>query len=821
MHRPLLFIVLAFSLGIFLDYSVQIPFLLLLGLTTGVLVFCWSVLFVWRSGLFYIATCLMLAFWAGASYHHVRFHSCPADHVVNLVTEDKRLMRLRGVIVDMPVKRQVPPPPLPWQKAKINRSNTRFPLRVEEVEGDTGWHRVGGVVLVNIYGTELPQYRYGQRVEVLGNVFIPYGSRNPGQFDYRRYLQRQRTSIRVVASVENANNVRLIEEGCGNIFFRGVYGLKERLAEVIRSSALPGSVTTLAGLALGTREEIPWEVIENFKRTGTLHFLAISGLHVGILVLSIYPLLLLLGVPKRIAVLLIIVLTSLYALLTGLKPPVLRATLMVIFIFGAYLVRRQWDFGSGIAAAVMSILIWNPSDLFNVGFQLSVSGVLGIVYLSPRIESFFWGDSLLVERLQVEEEYPQLYHRLWPYLRASLCISLGAWIATSPLILYYFHRVVPLGAPLSVIIFPLIWTITVCGFVLLPVGLFSPLLASPVAYVAHGADIATKAIISIASSIPGCSFYSPAPSWPWLVGLYALAMPFMLRGVTRLRFGYIACLCLLVGNIYLYGHIIAGVLSRGDSALWLTGLDVGHGSCTLIQFPNGKNILYDTGRRGWSDVGKRVIAPFLWHMGIRTIDAVVISHEDTDHYNGLPSLIERFRVRKVLVNEQLFNSPRARGLLGFLAVKDVPVEVIEKGAELEGLGGAGVRVLHPPGGTSRLSHNDTSSVLMIEYGGKGVLLCGDIEKRGIETLLDSGYDLRADVVQAPHHGAFISNVADLYTAARPRYILVSAGSTRDLSAQRPEGGLVLQTREMGALFLKVDKTGIKAWTYKGGEVVDD
>lgn len=769
----------------------------------------------------YMTTCLVLALWAGAAYHHVRFYSCTADHIVNLLTEDKRLMRLRGVIVDMPVRRQVTPPPLPWEHAKIDRNSIRFPLRVHELEGKTGWRRAGGAVLVNIYGTELPQYRYGQRVEALGKVFIPYKRRNPGQFDYRRYLQRQRTSIRALMSVENANNVRPIEEGCGNTFFHLVYCLKERLAVALLSSALPGSVTTLGGLTLGNREEIPGEIIEDFIRTGTLHFLAISGLHVGILVISIYPLLLLLRVPKRIAILIVIILTCLYALLAGLKPPVLRATLMVIFIFGAYLVRRQWDFGSGIAAAVMAMLIWNPSDLFNVGFQLSISGVLGIAYLSPRIESFFWGDSLLVERLQVEEERPQLHHKLWLYVRASFCISLGAWIATAPLILYYFNFVIPFGAPLSVLIFPLIWIITVCGFIILIIGPFSPLLAAPIAYVAHGADIATKAIIATASPIPGCSFYSPAPSWPWLVGFYALALLFMLRNVLGLRFSHVTWLFLVTGNIYLYAQITTGILHKTGDALRLTELDVGHGSCTLIQFPNGKNILYDSGKQGWADVGKRVIAPFLWHMGIRTIDAVVISHEDADHYNGLPSLIERFRICKVLVNEQFFNSSGTRELIKFVTGKGVPIEVIGEGVRLRGLEGARVSVLNPPAGASWLSPNDASCVLMIEYCNKGILLCGDIQERGIEALLDSGHNIKADVVQAPHHGANIGNVAGLYTATRPQYILVSAGSNRDISSQIPEGSTVLQTHQMGALFLEVDKAGLKTWTYRGGKIVDN
>ncbi|MEE9487623.1 MAG: DNA internalization-related competence protein ComEC/Rec2 [Candidatus Brocadiales bacterium] len=827
-HRPLLFVALAFAAGIFLDYSAPLPLLVLSVLAIGLLVSCWCVMFVWRSGLVYMAICLTLAFWTGAFYHHVSLHSCPADHIANLLTAgdtgDKRLMRVRGVIVDVPIERRMPQSPLPWKQVRTGRTGIRFTLRVEGVEGRTGWHRVGGTVLANVYKVGRRRFRYGEEVEVLGQVFIPGGATNPGQFDYRRYLRRQMPGICAVVNVEDADNVRVIRDDRGDMFLRGIYDLKERLSGVIRSSALPGSASTLAGLILGNRQEIPGRTIEDFIRTGTLHFLAISGLHVGILVVSIYTFLLLLRVPKRVVVLIIIVFVSIYAILTGLRPPVLRASLMVIFIFGAYLVRRQWDFASGISAAVLAMLVWNPFDLFNVGFQLSVSGVLGIVYLAPRIETFFWGDSLLVERLQSEEERPRLFLRLWPYLRVGICISLGAWIATSPLILYYFHRVVPFGAPLSVIVFPLVWVITVCGFVMLPLGLVSPVLATPVAYLAQGADVALKAIISFAASVPLCSFYSPAPSWPWLVVLYALALLLVFRGAVGLRLAHTVGICLIVGNVYLYGHIVGGVLSRDSGVLSVTGLDVRHGSCAFIRFPDGSNMLYDAGKRGWSDVGKRVIVPFLWHMGVRRVDAVVISHGDTDHYNGLPSLVDRFRIGKVLVNERMFRSSDAESLFQFLADKGVRVEVIGKGTELGGQGahgGARVSVLNPPGGAGLLSRNDASCVLKIEYEGRSVLLCGDVGSRGVNLLLDSGYGLTADVVQAPHHGNRIGNVGDLYAVVKPRFILVSTGSPKDLSGVKPEGSLVLQTYETGAASFDVDKSGVKVRTFNGVETPGD
>jgi competence protein ComEC len=809
-HRPLLFIVLAFSAGIFLDSFIPVPILLLLGLTLGALVCSWATLFFRSSGFLYMVCCLVLAFLVGGAYHHVRFYYCPKGHIVHLVGEEKRLMRLRGVVMDMPATMELPPSPLPWMDAVGAKRRTRFLLKVEEAEGIRGWYKVGGVVLVNIYDLyedRHNRFRYGQVVEVLGEVSVPRGQRNPGEFDYCRYLQRQWPSVRAVMSVEDDRNVKVIREDGGNIFFRRVYGLKEGLIRGIHLTAFGDSAPIMGGLVLGTRENIPWPVIEDFKKTGTYHFLAISGLQVGMLVATIYALFYFLRVPRRLTAPLLIFITALYALLTGLEPAVLRTALMVISCLGALLVKRRWDLPSGIATAVMVMLLWNPSDLFSVGFQLSILGVLGLIYLGPRVESLFWGSSLLMERLQVREEMTKM-RVAWVYLRKSLCFSFGAWLATVPLVLYYFHILCPLGAPVSVLVFPLVWVITVGGFILMLIGQIWPPLGLPLAYIVHVCDFALKGLISLVASVPLCSFYSPSPSWPWLFGFYGLGLLSLIREGLGLRLVYFAGLCLILGNAYLY----SGMLFKGDKGLGVTGLDVGHGSCTFIQFPNGRKILYDAGSGGGGDAGRNIVAPFLWHQGVRRLDAVVISHEDEDHFNALPSLLERFQIDKVLVSQQFSLTDSGKKLLGFLKAKGVEVGFICKGSKLGGLGEVSLKVLNPPPGLTGLSSNDASCVLRVYHTGKAVLLCGDLQEKGIEMLLASGGDLKADILQAPHHGGNIDNVGELIKAVGPVYVFISTGIPRDPA---PFGkGRVLQTYQVGAVTFTLGSGDISVKSYR-------
>ncbi|MFN3467910.1 MAG: ComEC/Rec2 family competence protein, partial [Candidatus Brocadiales bacterium] len=165
----------------------------------------------------------------------------------------------------------------------------------------------------------------------------------------------------------------------------------------------------------------------------------------------------------------------------------------------------------------------------------------------------------------------------------------------------------------------------------------------------------------------------------YIVGALAL----LARG-TGVRLPYIAGALLLVGNVYLYSEIPL----RDRGSLRMVVLDVRHGSCVFVEFPNGRTMLYDAGTRGYFDVGWHVIAPFLWQRGVRKIDLVVVSHEDADHFDALPFLMERFGVGRVLVNDHLLSSEEGRPLVDFIGSRGIKVEVVQEGVELNGLGGA-------------------------------------------------------------------------------------------------------------------------------------
>lgn len=153
-------------------------------------------------------------------------------------------MRLRGVVIEPSFIQTVTSSILPWKGAREDTKRCQFLLRVKAVEGGSGWHRAGGVVQVRVYNPPDTPFGYGQVVEFMGKVYAPPGARNPGQMDYRGYLQGKMPAIRAVASVEWGQSVKILASGQGNAFFRTVYLLKERLEAGIARSAYPNSAFT-------------------------------------------------------------------------------------------------------------------------------------------------------------------------------------------------------------------------------------------------------------------------------------------------------------------------------------------------------------------------------------------------------------------------------------------------------------------------------------------------------------------------------------------------------------------------------------------------
>ncbi|MBF8277884.1 MAG: comA [Candidatus Brocadiaceae bacterium] len=781
MQRPIVIITILFVSGIYLGHVTAILLSVILGICLLLWIACLASMWFQRLRGFLPVCVSLLLVAVAAAYYDCRTDSIPANHLVWLLTARRSLCRIKGVIIS---------PPIMLDDAIVIKRLSRFAsgrysgkpgfktsflIRAEAVETMSGWREVSGTVKVNFYPSDveifnkdavlslLPQLVYGQRVELLGQVFLPTPPLNPGEYDYKGYLQKQMPSVRCLMTVSHADNVTPCGVSRQNPVYRSIYTLGNALNNMIYLHTFSNSAPMISSMLLGNRVDLPGETIDNFMKTGVIHFIAISGFNVAIVVFTIWLPLRLLRVNQTLSIGAVLVVVFLYAFLTGLNPPVLRACIMVAAFLCSFLVRRQWDITSGLFAAVFFILVRNPADLFNVGFQLSVVATFGIVYGSSRIEGRLFRVALFVEALQVKAERGRFFF-LKKYLRKSFCVSLAAWLATMPITAYYFHLFTPGICITNLIVFPLFWIITVCGIVLLTLGTLCPPLAAASAWLASYTDVVLELMVSFHAAIPYSYFYVTGPSPAEVVVYYLFMLSLLFCGYLSLDVVRLVIFGLLSANVFLFSN----VLKFPGNSLQVTCLHVGHGSAIFIQFPNGKNMLYDAGSWQNYDGGRYVVSPFLWERKVKAIDLLILSHEDDDHWNGLPALAERFSIKSIYSQQHLFESKKGQEILSLLNKRRIPVAAVSAGELVSGFEPAVVKILHPlpwyPGVTTS---NDNSCVIKIEYLGHTILLCADIQAQGIAALTANSNELKADALQIPHHGSFVNNL-DVLLDAVPR-----------------------------------------------------
>ncbi|MEK6737530.1 MAG: ComEC/Rec2 family competence protein, partial [Planctomycetota bacterium] len=600
MRRPIVIITILFVSGVYLGHVTAIPLSVIMGISLLLWIACLASMGFQRLRGFLPVCVSLLLVAVAAAYYDCRTDSIPANHLERLLTARRSLGRIKGVIIS---------PPIMLDDAIVVKRLSRFAsgrysgkpgfktsflIRAEAVETTSGWREVSGTVKVNFYPSDvevsnrdavlslLRQLVYGQRVELLGQVFLPTPPRNPGEYDYKGYLQKQMPPVRCLMTVSHADNVTLCGVSRQNPAYRSIYTLGNALNNMIYLHTFSNSAPMISSMLLGNRVDLPGETIDNFMKTGIIHFIAISGFNVAIVVFTIWLPLRLLRINQTLSIGAVLVVVFLYAFLTGLNPPVLRACIMVAAFLCSFLVRRQWDITSGLFTAVFFILARNPADLFNVGFQLSVVATFGIVYGSSRIEGRLFRVALFVEALQVKAERGRFFF-LKKYLRKSFCVSLAAWLATMPVTAYYFHLFTPCICITNLIVFPLFWIITVCGIVLLTLGTLCPPLAAASAWLASYADIILESLVSFHAAIPYSYFYVTGPSPAEVVVYYLFVLSLLFCGYLSLDVVRLVIFGLLSANVFLFSN----VLKFPGNSLQVTCLHVGHGSAIFIQFPNG------------------------------------------------------------------------------------------------------------------------------------------------------------------------------------------------------------------------------------------
>jgi len=731
---------------------------------------------------------LGVVFSAGAAHGLLHGSDHAGAPLSSLLTHDARIVRLRGVIAGMPEER----------RSTRSEAYSIFTLRVSAIcDGET-WVRIQGKLRVSGSGNS-HHLTVGDRVEFVARVQRVPPSTNPGEFDFAAYLKRNGISGQATVGLMEAVRVSSEVGGASRLsVLRWVHSIKRRIVEVVDREVPAQSAAILKCLVLGNRHALTEEQDRIFRETGTVHFLAISGLHVGLLAAFCWCLLVACGSRHQVAASVVLVVVLLYAMLAGFRPSVQRASVMCAVICGAFIFRRKPSLGNSLALALMVVLIHDPAQLQSAGLQLSFVAVLGIWLFAGPIERGLFGFPDKLDRLQAPEERAWQQHPIRWFLQKAVSVAIAAWVVTLPLRLIHFGMMTPLAPLASIVLLPAVWLVLVAG---LPGTLLLPLIGGYAQPLLITASFGARVMAIIArglAQIPGVAFHIPPPGWGWVVLCYVILAAMACRAALRLNARRMVILALIPAFAYLgfVWHRPAPPEPR------VVVLSVGSGNCVLVQFPSGKNLLFDAGSSRWPEVGERIIVPALWSLGVRRLDLVILSHGDTDHYNGFADVAKCIRIGRLAVSPRFERNRATETVLQEAVDRDIEVMRIGCGDQITGFPRVEMDVLWPPRDFEALrkfSPNELSAVLRIQTENDGhILLTGDFGERAASFLLREDHDLAADVLQVPHHGLRDAAALRLASAITPTVAVIPGG----LHAENPSpysahGGKVFSTDSDG------------------------
>jgi competence protein ComEC len=758
---------------------------------------------------------LALLIWAGVVggwWHHVYWNVYPANDLSSWAAEESRRVCARGWLEEEPLVLA----PLQHDPRRGIPASARSVavLRVRAIRTESAWQPATGRVRLSVQD-ELVHVRAGDAVVVTGEMWRPTPPSNPGQFDYPSYLRAQR--IRCQIQCNSSRNVQLD----GHDPRGGIWLACQRWAGAGQRMLLDRLGRERGGVAvallLGRYELMEADTTELFMRTGTMHLLAISGQHLAILAAFLWAVLRFLPVSQRAGAAIVALTVLAYTLVTGARPPVLRAAVLVWVFVGALLLARPLRRANSLAFAALVVLVLNPTDLFNSGCQLSFLAVAAMFWLVQPMWQWIRGEPDPLDPLVAELRPAWQRVALWfgRMLAHATLLSTVVWLANVPLLAMRFHLVTPAVVPLTVILVPVVAVGLVAGLALLVLGPVVGWVGTASAGVCSGCLTLMQRIVTWGTDVPYSYWYvADVPAW-WVYAYYAgMGVLFATRPtVTRWRW-----LATIGVALWLGLGLCLPWFRRPPLQLECRVLAVGHGLATVVRTPDGRAYLYDSGQLGRPQVGSRVVAPALWSLGVTRLHGVFVSHPDLDHYNGLEQLAARFTIDRLYCTEAFLRdaSEAVRLLLQALAARGTKVVACHADATLSLGERVTGRVLHPPLGFAGTS-NETSLVVLIEYEDRRVLLTGDVEKAGLAMLL-SRPRCPVDVLVAPHHGSRTANPAALVQWCQPGRVVVSAGRhampgpTRQVYAT--QGIPVLITRDDGAVAIQLRRASVEARVHR-------
>lgn len=638
-------------------------------------------------------------------------------------------------------------------------------------------------ILINIkMSQDIPSIKYGDSLYIEGEFKQPEEARNYKGYNYKQYLKTKK----IIGTVE-LEKAKILKSSNGSF----IHNIQKYIRDTINGTLTDEEGNLLLAILLGDKDKLSEDIQESFKTSNLSHMLAVSGAHVSYIILGLTYVLQNSIIGKKNGKIVCIFFLLVFMAITNFTPSVTRACIMAVLTLFSGIVYRKSDVYTNISVAALITLIFNPYSLLDLGFQLSYGGTIGII--------------IFIKRIQEKKSNSKVIN----YIKQMALVSIYANIIIIPIMMYHFNTVSLTFIISNIMASPILGIIVITGFLFIITSItVKPLTRLIAIFIKPILSILIK-ISQICSKLPFSNILVVTPYMFNVISYYAIIL-YCIKSKKNNKCKIIICLLIVLILINFIIYIF-------PQKLRIFFIDVGQGDSTLIITPDKKTVLIDGGGSDSFDVGEKVLLPYLLDRRILKVDYVLISHFDTDHCGGILTIMEKVKVKNIIISEQAEHSENYERFKKLMIHKKIRLIEVKKGDKIKIGRYSEFKILFP---TSRLLSenplNNNSIVAQFNYNNFKMLFTGDIEKLAEQQILKTEKaEIRADILKVAHHGSKTSSIPEFIKAVRPKIALIGVGKNNTFGHpnQQTIKNLenikcrIYRTDLQGEIIIKIDQKG--------------
>lgn len=692
-------------------------------------------------------------------------------------------------------------------------------------------------------------YINGDYICMSGTVSVPDSATNPGTFDQYIYLRNKGYYLCISnGTIESGNHRPYSIEGF-------LYGIKNRCTKIIDNSFDSESAGIVKAMLVADKSTLDKNIKKLYSENGIAHIMAISGVHVAIIGMTLYGFLRKLRIGRLISGTFSIAIIILYGIMTGMSSSTERAVIMLILSIAAEYFGRKTDAPTSMGFAMIIMVLGNPYVILDAGFQLSFAAITGVTVVAPQLRKLLGVFKRFIK--EADEKKKQKHKKIMSLRKMiiklidALVVGIASFITTTPVIIYYYYQFPPYSIFINLIVIPLVSLIVGGSILVVLTGLFFTGAAVVMTYPVRLILFSYKHLCIFASGLPGASVLVGHISIG-MVFVYYLSVVLIFAILRMIRIGKTEregpILYLMLATV-LFLTVVYEVYSY-DKSLKIVYMDVGQGDGVLLRTSGHRGILIDGGSSSNKRVGEYVMVPVLKYYGVSEVEYAFVSHGDVDHVSGLEYLLneEQSGVHVVnLVLPEYGDQDALQELKSEATANNVNIIYMKPGDNItynhQHAETINIECLYPDeeAGQGVLDTNNLSMILKttitwdvreadIENLNKSsdsdaslsLLFVGDAgiaaEKRLIElyeknSLGEISDSIACDILKVGHHGSRNSSGSDFLKRVSAMYGIISCGKdnryghphAETLERLKMADTKYMTTKEHGAIILSIER----------------